>query len=86
MENGYKLFDYDVGLNDIIQLLERKIETSEGLVAFLLLLVLNFLVEAVNNCFINSCFIKKTFNWLSQRSLSYCLMISKNKPLVLTYF
>jgi len=24
MENGYKLFDYDVGLNDIIQLLERK--------------------------------------------------------------
>ena len=29
MEDGYKLFDYDVGLNDIIQLLERKL-TSES--------------------------------------------------------
>ena len=28
MENGYKLFDYDVGLNDIIQLLERKVTAA----------------------------------------------------------
>ena len=30
MEDGYKLFDYDVGLNDIIQLLERKITKVES--------------------------------------------------------
>jgi len=31
MENGYTLFDYNVGLNDIVQLLQKTIFSAEVL-------------------------------------------------------